>query len=138
MKNFISVWKDFKKMKILEHFRKLGKIYNCENWTSTFYDDIDESLLKWLYIQVLPFLALNKNLPLNARYMKENEFVLSMRIWLKFAYREKKRQNFGKRYVYHWKKCEDWVTELMICIELLWNHWYPVRRAGWVTLYFPL
>ena len=87
-------------MKILEHFRKLGKIYNCENWTSTFHEDIDESLLKWLYVQVLPFLALNKNLSLKTRYIKEKDFVISMRIWLKLAYSQKKRQHFGKRYVY--------------------------------------
>ena len=101
MKKFINVWKEFKEMKLLKHFRKLGKIYDYENWTSTFHEDIDESLLKWLYLQVLPFLALNKDLPLKTRYVKEKDFVLSMRLWLKLAYAQKKRQNFGKRYIFN-------------------------------------
>ena len=99
MENFINVWKEFKELKLLEHFRKLGKIFDYENWTSSFHDDIDQSLLKWLYLQVLPFLALNKKLPLKTRYITESSFVTAMRIWLKFAYSKKKRQKFGKRYV---------------------------------------
>ena len=103
MKNFIKIWKTFQELDILKTFRKLGKIYDYNKWTPTYWEDIDESVLKWLYLQVLPFLALNKDLPLKVRYMKEKTFTRMMRIWLRFAYRLKKQQHFGKGYFHYLK-----------------------------------
>ena len=103
MKNFIKIWKSFQKLDMLKTFRKLGKIYDHNNWSPTYHKDIDESVLKWLYFQVLPFLALNKDLPLGTRYMKEKDFTMMMRIWLREAYRLKKQQHFGKGYFHYLK-----------------------------------
>lgn len=103
MENFIKLWKEFRNLDILDHFRKLGKIYDSDNWSSTYHKEVDESILKWLYLQVIPFLALNKDLDVRARYVKEKDFIWLMRKWLQFAYKHKKQQVFGKRYFHHCK-----------------------------------
>ena len=94
---FIKYWDAFFKLDMLKIFKKLGVVYDSDKWSPTYHTEVDESVIKWLYLQVLPHLALNQDLPLQVRYVKDSEFIENMRNWLKIGFLHKRKHTIGKR-----------------------------------------